>query len=415
LLIFHVDQVLRFNSLKSYNKEKFRLLFSFLSINTIGKLFPLFLIPLLTKFLGTENYGKYILFVTYYNLLSFVIDFATQNISPKKKIKLSNKDFLSYSSNIFIFKFLIYVVSSLFILLFYLFDTINLQILFMLIVGSFATVVSPEWIYHGEKNMKFPATLTFIKEISRLLIIFCLGELLNTSIALAVYVFSNLLYSIILFYSKNDFFKFILISKVWLKNIFLENIKFFISRLNSSFFSKYNLILISFFLAPYQLAFYSIISKIVFSISDFIRPINNTLYPYLVESFNKSKVLFMKQIFYYSKVILALFTIPLLILFFLSDYILNIFIDDNEGYFSSLLGIMAFVIPIQSLTSFFSTTLLVKGSYNKILNISFFTSVIGLASIFIFGKLYGSLQIIIYVLIFTSLINLILNIKAFLK
>jgi len=398
-------------------KAKINLFLSFFSINLVGKIFSIILIPILTRLLGIENYGSYILILTYYNFFLFLIDFGTTNLSPKKFIELNKTEFKIYASNIIILKSILYVFVCIIIFVLFLINKISFSIFLVLCIGCIGGVLSTEWIYHGQKSMRFPAQLILLKEILRLFIIISLGDLLNTIYAIAVYILLNFIYYLILIYQKRNFLNLKLFSKKILMMIFNENMRFFTSRIFTSLFSKYNLLVISLFLQPYQLAVYSIISKIIFTITDLVRPLNNTLYPYLVENLKDNLTLFKKTIVKQSKLIFVLFTIPVPIIFVFDDIILSLFIEKKDINENSLLvlSIMAISIPFQSLTSFLSNTLIIKGKLNVILVNTLLTSLLGLFLVYFFGVLFESLIITIFIQLFISIFSFSLFVREISK
>ena len=248
-------------------------------------LFPIILIPYLTRVLGLEEWGKLIFYISYAAYIESVIEYgfdltATRDISthrdtPKKVEKII--------SSVITTKLLLSIICLLFTLgLSLAFESLHedIELFFGMTVVSIVSNFSMYWYYRGVEKMGMVLYLTitsyFVSSVLVLLFI-------NSPDDIVLYPIFFLISSL-------------LVASISLRNIFLKN-KFylcnigecvnemrshfhiFLVRASGLFFINGNIICVSLLYSDRASAYFSLSIKIVHSIRMLLSPIVDTVFP----------------------------------------------------------------------------------------------------------------------------------------
>lgn len=266
-------------------------------MNVINYIFPLLLIPHLTKTLGAENYGRYAFFlviVTYFSaIIRFGFDFSVTRevaIFRNDRILLGKIFWKTISARFGLFGGAIgaYGIAT---MLFpqYLADW---GVAFGTLIFLIGAVLLPTWMFQGMEEMKAIAVFNFlIKLISFVLIIVLVQKKQDYILALFLFCFSNCLVSLGGFilaliryrpiYCRNS------PKEIW--TTITEGFPIFISGIGISLYREGNVLILGMFSSPECIGFYYTAGKFIGVIQSFCTmPIMQGLYPFMGRKLNST-------------------------------------------------------------------------------------------------------------------------------
>lgn len=284
---------------------------------------PFLVIPLLTRALGVDGFGKYAFYLGVANLLLVFIRFgfefsATRSIS----IHSTNKDkIIEIVSSVLVIKLLLLIFAVMIFSFIVIFAKPDPQITMLLLGGGLlltGQMLLPVWYFQGIQQMKFVTLYTVVTKIFYVgLLFFLISEKQDYGKATFVYGFSFFVAGIVsavhMLYQLN--FKFVT-SKASIKETFKDALPFFTSRVFVMTYTSSMIPLIGFIGTPAQAAIYAASEKLYNAAQSVMYPITNALYPHVAK--NKDLVLF-KKLFVLS---LFLVIVGCLLAYFLAPYLI---------------------------------------------------------------------------------------------
>lgn len=345
---------------------------SYLSIlHVFNYALPFLLIPYLINILDEELYGVIILSQSLITYFLIITDFgftlsSTRDISIHRNDKNKVREIVT---SVYIIKFCLFFFSLIILLiLLYFFSKFNeySEVYLLTFIGVLGQILFPIWFFQGIEDMKYITIINVItKVVFTLLIFFVVQEKGD-------YLFVPLFYSLgflvsgiwalhILIFKYR--IKFVKVSKLTLISTFKESFYFFLSRLSSVGYSNTNTFMIGIMLPISYVTYYFLADKVVNAVIKIFLPVQQALYPYLVNSFSK-------KIFKVSTLIMfAIAIVSAMIIYFLSDFLSLLLLKKEVEIFISILKILVIIIPISILyTSLGAPLLLAKGfvkEFNK--------------------------------------------------
>lgn len=286
---------------------------------------PFLVIPLLTRALGIDGFGKYAFYLGVANLLLVFIRFGFE-FSATRSISIHSADKAKVAeivSSVLFIKLILLVFAVIIFSLIVVFAKPDPQVLMLLLGGTFLLVgqmLLPVWYFQGMQQMKYVTLYTVVTKIVYVGLLFLLiREQQDYGIATIVYGFSFFvagLVSIIHMLHQLDF-KFTLSEKA-IKATFTEALPFFTSRVFVMMYTSSMIPLIGFIGTPAQAAIYSASEKLYNAAQSVMYPLTNALYPHVAK--NRDLALF-KKLFIISVVVVIIgcvagyFLAPHLIIF----------------------------------------------------------------------------------------------------
>ncbi|WP_058119566.1 oligosaccharide flippase family protein [Photobacterium kishitanii] len=309
--------------------------------NVLG---PLVVLPFLTRILGVDKFGQYMIFLSISSLGIMIVDFgfnlsATYYLS--KNIK--NKNYISkYIASIYIIKAALVLIVTFTIYLYFFLK--NETTLYSFIIGLNIISISflPIWFFQAIEKMKnitiFSSCSKLIYVVSILLIINKDSSLYEILAILAVSNFLGLLLSLILL--KRYKYEFLLPSYKMLINVFLSSIEFFMSRISVSLYTSACTFIIGSISGSYQSAIYSASEKLYQASQVITGSIAQALFPYMSKN-NQSKILFKV-----SFVVGCFLSLGCLIISLYSNDIVRIIYGDEFVHAGKILNIFLIITVI---------------------------------------------------------------------
>lgn len=262
-------------------------------VQFVNYLLPLITLPFLTKMLSVDDFGKIILMYSIAILALVVSEFGFNITGPYYVAKnIENKSALNFFySNVFAIKFLVSSISAIsFIILtsclsLYGYSLIELSAISVLIVTQ---AFQFSWYFQGIEKMKEITKATvFSKLIYFFGIVLIVPFFKNALTVIILYIFSQIilayLYQKSLIKEDVNFEKrYIQIKKM--KEIFIGNISFFISRLAVIGYTMLNSMIVGAHEGLKMVAIYGLAEKIYQVALNVLSPITQAFYPYMIKN-----------------------------------------------------------------------------------------------------------------------------------
>lgn len=260
---------------------------------------PFLVIPLLTRTLGVEGFGKYAFYLGIANLLLVFIRFGFE-FSATRTISIHSDDKAKITevvSSVLLIKLgLLFLTIAAFVLGI-VFIKPDEQIALILLGGCLLLVgqmLLPVWYFQGMQQMKFVTLYTVVTKIIYVSLLFILiRELDDYGLAVFVYGFSFFIAGLV---SAAHMFKQVGFSiSSGLNNLkltFVEALPFFTSRAFVMAYTSSMIPLIGFIGTSTQVAIYSASEKLFNALQSLMYPLANALYPHIAK--NKDINLFKK-------------------------------------------------------------------------------------------------------------------------
>ncbi len=360
------------------NKENKRLLENFFSLsilNFINYLFPLILIPYLTRILGVEKFGLYAFSYAVIQYCTVLVSYGF-DYSATKYVAI-NRDNLEKISEVFICVIIVRLALALVCVVLVLAATglINKlrgeYLLYVFGIGIFlGQALIPLWLFQGMEQMKFVTIINFISKLTSTLLIFIF--LKNQS----DYIYVNLFFSIgflvagilsILLAIRIFRIKFILPKSEFIKDRIRDGWHLFLSTVFMNLYRESNILILGSFVNYTVVGYYAAAEKIIKAIQSIVSPISTALFPYFGRNLNLAdkKERTLKLFFRFNKYYAIALALIVCIVLFSSKYIVTYYL--GNGYTNSIqnIKIMSVIILLGGLNYFLGIVGLVNLGFEK--------------------------------------------------
>lgn len=406
------------NKFKNKDVKNLASNFSFMFIIEMSNyVLPFLVIPYIVRVVGVEKYGIIVFATTVMVFFELIASYGFKLLAPKyismnrdDKTKLSKY----YWTVIGTQSLLLIASFSVFIPLVFLVDKFNQEaaIFFFSFAKVLATVLFPVWFFQGIEKMKFiaifnfssrllytVAVVAFVKESSD----YTLVPILNGISFLGVALFS-------LYYVR----KYFDITFYWttlkeIKALLVEGWHLFVSRISNVLYSTANIMLLGFFADYKVVGILAIATTISVAIATIVSIVSNITFPYLARFTENKDVLIHK-----ARTILKYYSSASLVAGFLTFLVASTLIPlmYGEGKEESvfLLQILAIVVALEPLGSFFTSFLVLKDQSNIVAKVTFYTMLVNAILIFPAIIYFEALGLVI-VMVITQLFQVAMNVK----
>jgi PST family polysaccharide transporter len=365
-------------------------IFSLSLLNVINYIFPLIIIPFLTKVIGAKLFGVYSFSYSIIQYFVLIVNYGFQ-FSATKELAI-NRDNQNKINEIFSSVLIARIILSLLSIVILFIITIIIPKLYaektLILFGLgiiFGQALIPTWLFQGMEKMKY---LTCISAVSKIIIAILIVLFVKSP---NDYQLVNLFYSIgfittglISIYLSKRFFKirFKFSSIQPIKNQFVKGWFLFISNLGMNLYREMNIIVLG-FLVPFEyVGYFSAADKIIRVVKSFITPVAQSLFPFFGRKlhlksleFNSSFKKYKKIGIYYS---ITLLIIALLILFF-SPILIKWFLGSEFNRTIINVQILTITIIFGGMNYYYGILGLVN--LNKEKSFTFFVWISGIISI----------------------------------
>lgn len=336
------------------NKKKFlESITSLYILQFTNQIFPVIMIPYLTRTLGMGNYGIFQFGLIFANYLYILIDYGYSLSAPRDIVRIK-KDLPKLSKYFFNVQyskiFLFFLCGGIVFILFSIFDVFNLYepICWIFLIFVFGQITFPVWFFQGMENIKVSSIMSLIMKVLQLVIILVLIQNDN-DLFLAAYIFASLtlLQSFISFIFIIIKYK-LTIKKPKYKEI-ISSLRtgwiLFISQASTTLFSNLNVIILGAFATPEIVGSYALGERIVRTAVSLISPLNRVIYPLASKRFSCSEELGVKFVSKILKSGIIIFSLVSIVLFVLAIPITKLFTNSYISDTSLVIRILS-ILPL---------------------------------------------------------------------
>lgn len=251
---------------------------------------PFLVIPLLTRSLGVEGFGKYAFYLGIANLLLVFIRFGFE-FSATRTISIYSEDkarVIEVVSSVLLLKFILLCLTIAAFIFGIVYIKPDEQLKLILLGGCLLLIgqmLLPVWYFQGMQQMKFVTLYTIITKITYVGLLFILIR--NTDdygLAVFVYGFSFFIAGVVsaVHMLKQVGFSFTA-GILNIKTTFYDALPFFTSRAFVMAYTSSMIPLIGFIGTSSQVAIYSASEKLYNALQSLMYPLANALYPHIAK------------------------------------------------------------------------------------------------------------------------------------
>ena len=316
--------------------------FKLASSNLTNLIVPIVTIPILTKSIGLENYGQYVLFMTILTFGQTIIDYSS-NLKGIRDISFFESDVKKIFTSYFIIRLFMLLVFILITVLFYLAYDKNVTDVFAYVFPySLGYLLLSSWFLQYKNQMSVLLWYTLFTKLLLLFgILFFISNKSDYKLLLLITSLPTLIWGGGVFIIKKHYTylsRKIAFSDVY--DLYVSGVNIFLGLLTPNLYNSIPLMIVGAIFDKKEFATYAIASKLCGIVYSFISVIGRAAYPIICRN-NKSKEL--KDLIFIN---LSLTSISFLFISFLSEFLLEYFfhIDtQNNIYFVVLSLSLIFV------------------------------------------------------------------------
>ncbi|MFB6340423.1 flippase [Saccharicrinis sp. FJH62] len=349
--------------------------FSLSILNGLNFVFPLILIPYLTRVLGVDGYGVY---AFSFSILSYCMLLARYGFefSATRQIAIVRSD--KHKLNKLFYSVLFarigligvaFIILNILILLVPKFTTIKEELFYGagIFVGS---ALIPVWFFQGMENMKFMTLINFLVRLSSTVLIFVWVKSPDQiHVALGFqsvgYIFGGLVSIILAIKLFKLSFVFPHLKEVWFQ--LKDGWHLFISTLGMNFYRESNTIILGLLTNEMYVGYYAAAEKIIKAVQAITSPFVNAIYPFFSRKLNdnnsedKSFKLYNKVGIYFGALLLILTVLVLLF----SPWGVVHYLGSNYEHSILTIQILSFVVFLGGLNYYYGIIGLVNMKKEK--------------------------------------------------
>ena len=293
---------------------------------------PFLVVPILTRALGLEGYGKYAFYLGIANLFIVAIRFGFEFSATKAiSINSNNKNFIgSLVASVLVIKLtLLFVSLTLLVIVLSIFKP-DPQLVQLIAGGALllaGQALLPIWYFQGMQQMKYVTMYNLVTKFVYVGALFAIIEAPSDyGLAVIVYGFAFFIAgSVSALHMYIQLRGHIVVSVQSIKEAFHEALPFFKSRLFVTAYTTSMVPIIGFVGDSAQVAIYSASEKLYLAAKSLMQPLTNALYPHVAKTKNTNfflKVLTIAMSVVMLGAILGYFIAPkLIVLLFGSEFI----------------------------------------------------------------------------------------------
>ena len=368
-------------------------------VNGVAKVFSialaLFGIGILSRYLGTDGFGKYTIMLTFFAFFSAVGDFGLYSIATREISRNGAREHWILSR---IFTLRLIISSTIFILttLFVWFLPYDYDVKIAILIAAGAFIFSSSYgllngLFQKHLAMDKVAFVELSGKIVQIIILFIIVQLKLSFIVVALALFISMLWNFILiFLISRKFTKITLcIDSSYWKLFIKESAPMGISTFVTFLYFKIDTILLSFFATSSDVGIYGAAYKIIETLVFFPALVIGLIFPLFSRYIFTDKKIFIKIANIVLK-LFALITVPLVIVtFFLAPHIIAIVNGPEFNNSTIVLQILIFALASIFFGHLF-TNILIAGSQQKKLMLALIaTAFINIIANIIFIPIYS--------------------------
>lgn len=266
------------------------------SLNLLSFIFPLLLIPYLTRTIGVEYYGEYIFSFSIFQycllLINFGFDYsATKLISVNRDDKSTVSDILT---NVTIIRLIFALLASILLWLsFFFFPNLsNNKLLYLLGFGIlWGQAITPFWLFQGVEKMGYITIINLLtKVVSTALIFIFVQKPLDFYLINLFHSFGFLISGFASIFLINYYLKlhFSIPSLKRMKFYLLDSWHIFLSTVSMSFYREANIIILGLTTNYVMVGQYAAMEKVIKAMQSLMEPLSKALFPFFGRKLNST-------------------------------------------------------------------------------------------------------------------------------
>lgn len=367
------------------------------SLNLLSFIFPLLLIPYLTRTIGVEYYGEYIFSFSIFQYCLLLINFGF-DYSATKLISV-NRDDKSIVSDILTNVTIIRLTFSLFVcillfLTFIIFPNLSSnKLLYLLGFGIlWGQAITPFWLFQGVEKMGYITIINLLTRIVSTGLIFIFIQkpfdfyLINLfqSIGFLISGFASLV--LINYYLKIKFSK---PSLTRIKFYLLDSWHIFLSTVSISFYREANIIILGLTTNYVLVGQYAAMEKVIKALQSLMEPLSKSLFPFFGRRLNSGEGInsdFIK----FGKIYGILLLFFIIMLYLIGPNMIIWYLGDSFYTSIIIFQILLPVVFFGGLNFYLGIIGLINLGYNKyFLKVVFISGVFGIVGCFFLSLFLG--------------------------
>ncbi len=396
-----------------YNSALFKNMSSLVLIQIANFVIPLLIVPYISRIIGIENYGKLEYARTFVLYFTILIDYgfnltATREISIQRDNREKINEIIT---NIFIAKFILFLIASLiFWCLLYFDGTLSQKssLLWVTYLINFGFLLFPLWFFQGIEKLATIAYINFgIKLIIVSGVIFFIKESSDYwiyNLFLSIAQIATGIVAVYILYSKYNY----RFQKPYLKKVirqFKDGLNVFLTTILVSIFVSYAFILLQKFGTDLEVGAYSTANKLVMTVQVLLLlPFSQAFFPFISKTAKEDLNLF-KNHMKKASIVVAIITFLIgLFTFIYAELIIRIIFGDDFLYATQTLKILAFLPVFTILNNLFAYQGLLSLNQDRIFFwIHVFFTIIIVGGSYFLVPIYG-LQGVAYIRIISEIL-----------
>ncbi|WP_248464283.1 oligosaccharide flippase family protein [Pectobacterium versatile] len=263
-------------------------------IHICNYIFPLVLIPYLSRVLGVEMYGVVALGLGMVQIACIITDYGF-NLSATYTIANAHGDKQKINetiSAVFLCKLMLLLVVFCIFVFFLLFDDKhkNFHFFFLLmLLPIIGQTFQSAWFFLGIEKLKYIYIITSLSRTAYLIFTIVLVKTVDDYLWVAITNGLSQIFiaSVELFLLLKMGFGFTYVSQKSIKSVFSDSTPFFWANAASALYNAGGTVFLGFFSTPYQTGIYSAAEQLYRGAIALLTPIYQALYPYMVRTKNK--------------------------------------------------------------------------------------------------------------------------------
>ncbi|MEQ5321968.1 oligosaccharide flippase family protein [Providencia rettgeri] len=375
----------------SHKKELIKNLFSFGSVDLLGLLIPIITMPILTRALGPNQYGIYMLYLTILYFGHTIIDYGTQYTSVRilarnrnnpKEINRIYKD----TQGLRLFLSILYSSCAIAYCFFLIPNNITNHITIAIFIYLLGYALTPLWFYQGIGAVDHAMKISLIIKIINLAVILLAVRVPeDIVIVIASFCIPMLIGGIYLSYFAYKRYSAGLPKFNQIKNSLSEGKDVFLGLLAPNFYNAIPMIVLGAIYPAAEFANFAIATRLASVIVTIQNIVAKAVYP-IIAILKNSQV---KKLLIIN---FAVSIIPTILIYFIGESAINFFLGKDFSEANQYLIILCIGIVFIGLSNAISQGYLLPNGYDRIYrNISLRVSMISGIIVFIMIYQYGIL------------------------
>ena len=354
---------------------------NFISLTVLklaGFVFPLLTLPYLARVLGVENFGKIAFATSVIVFFETLVDYGFNYTATRDVAK--NKTDLNYVSKVFsnvLSARIILLLISLIVLLLciYFIPSFQENKLILLLTFSYIPgyIFFPEWVFQAIEKMKYITLLNLISKIIFTLLVFVVikdkSDFIYQPILTAIGFFISGVIALYILHFKLDI-RFVKPKKKEIYEIIKGSTNMFFSLFLPNLYTNFSVVYLNKIAGPQSIGIYSGGFKFIGIFEQLMQVLSRTFYPFLARRMDKHNA--------YIKIGLYISIISSISLFFLTDYLIELFLTPEFYGAKDVLKIMS-ISPffLFLMNTYGQNYLVLVGKESILRNIILFCSILG--------------------------------------